>query len=303
MGKTDDKRIFEIDFLKTFGIVCVILAHLYIYLETPIQWWHQTDIAELGLSCFFFSSAYTLSKHNDFSTDEKIKQFLIKRAKRIYPLYWLAIVVDIIVFKLIYSKNHDLSNLTVIDYIFHFLGIQQIGLVPAYKTGIMPYLWFIGVILFYYVLYVLIIKYSKSDFEILRNSLLTYIAMFSFYFSERIYMYFPIFILGVFLGRCQFLDRLARYTSKLPDLVASTFEYTAYSSYAVYLFHGPFLSLMGLVNARLGLAGVVDMVCMVGFYIPALFLICYCIQKTADRNLIFKKSKTKNGIINCPPQA
>ncbi|MDQ1276327.1 MAG: hypothetical protein QG610_1903 [Euryarchaeota archaeon] len=303
MGKTDDKRILEIDVLKTLGIVCVILAHLYIYLETPIQWRHQTDIAELGLSCFFFSSAYTLSKYNDFSTDEKIKQFLITRAKRIYPLYWLAIVIDIIIFKFIYSKDHDLGHMTVIDYIFHFLGIQQIGLVPAYKTGIMPYLWFVGVILFYYVLYVLIIKYSKSDFEILRNSLLTYIAMFFFYFSVRIYMYFPIFILGVFLGRGQFLNKLARYTSKLPNLVASTFEYTAYSSYAVYLFHGPFLSLMGLVNARLGLTEVIDMAYMVGLYIPILFLICYCIQKAADGNLKFKKSKTKNSIINCPPQA
>jgi peptidoglycan/LPS O-acetylase OafA/YrhL len=116
-------------------------------------------------------------------------------------------------------------------------------------------------------------------------------------------MYFPVFILGVFLGRGQFLNKPARYTSKLPHLVASTFEYTAYSSYAVYLFHSPFLSLMGLVNARLGLTGVVDMAYMIGLYIPVLFLICYFIQKAADGNLKFKKSKTENSIINCPPQA
>lgn len=239
------KRLIFIDVLKSIGIACIIFGHLPIYLR-PNNIWTMSDISNIGipgfgLSCFFFASAYTLSKYDDFSTDTKIETFLWKRAKKIYPLYWFAIVVYIIVFGFMHIV-HDLKNIQIIDYIFHFLGMQQIGVASIYTTQEIPYLWFIGVILFYYFLYVLIIKYATSNFEVLRNSLLIYIAMFLISFNDfRMYAYFPVFISGIFAGRTQVIDRFSTYTSKIPKLLASTFEYIAYSSYAVYLFHGPLL--------------------------------------------------------------
>lgn len=304
---TGSKRLILIDVLKSIGIACIIFTHLPIYLR-PNNIWTMSDISNIGipgfgLSCFFFASAYTLSKYDDFSTDKKVEAFLLKRAKKIYPLYWFAIVVYIIVFGFMHIV-HNLNNIQIIDYIFHFLGMQQIGVASIYTTQEIPYLWFIGVILFYYFLYVLIIKYATSSFEILRNSLLIYIAMFLVSFKDfRMYAYFPVFISGIFAGRAHVIDKFSSYTSKIPNRLASAFEYIAYSSYAVYLFHGPFLSIMESISHLVGLMGVVDVFCLVGVYIPIVFLICHYIQQVADGkskvthvliHLKSRRSKVKN---------
>lgn len=302
----DTKRVILIDILKSIGIACIIFTHLPIYLR-PNDIWTMSDISNigipgLGLSCFFFASAYTISKYDDFSTNEKIETFLWRRAKRIYPLYWFAIFVYIIVFGFMHI-THDINHIQIIDYIFHFLGVQQIGVGSIYTTQEIPYLWFVGVILFFYFLYIFIVKYATSNFEILRNSLLIYIAMFLVSFNDfRMYAYFPVFISGVFVGRTRVIDRFSTYTSKIPNRLASTFKYIAYSSYAVYLLHGPFLSLMESINHSFGLTGVADVLCLVGVYIPILFLICHYIQQIADGklkinftlvHLINRKRKTK----------
>lgn len=91
---------------------------------------YQQKITQIGLSCFFFASSYTLSKYNDFSNDERINSFLIKRAKRIYPLYWTAIITYIFVFAIFGIKtsvHKGITSSTITDYIANFIGIQQIG--------------------------------------------------------------------------------------------------------------------------------------------------------------------------------
>lgn len=102
-------RSVEIDILKTIGVISVIFVHLALFIPFKAYWFNMY-ITQMGLSCFFFSSAYTLSKYNNFLTDEKMKSFLIKRAKRIYPLYWIAIFVYIIIYRIFHMPAMD-SNI------------------------------------------------------------------------------------------------------------------------------------------------------------------------------------------------
>ncbi|WMW24512.1 acyltransferase family protein [Methanolobus sediminis] len=282
----NSNKLVEIDILKSVGIFFVIYVHLPVFFSDIQTVPYAQSAIPLGLSCFFFTSSYTLSKYNNFSDDNKIETFLIKRAKRIYPLYWTAIISYIIIFGFLKIKadTNNLSTIGITDYIAIMMGAHELSL----DFPPVPYLWYIGAILFFYVLYVLIIKYANSEFDILRNSLLIFLSMHLISFPSSIYMYYPVFIAGIFAGRARALSKFNPYTSKIPTEVTNVFSYIAYSSYAVYLFHGPILSIMETINSYFGLSGYIGLLYLLCVDVPIMFLGCYCIQQVADGKLDIK---------------
>ncbi len=86
-------RIRSIDFLRGIAIILVLLRHI-----DYIPWAHQ--IGWSGVDLFFVLSGFLVSsllfsEYKKYNTINA-KQFLIRRAFKIYPLFWLVVLYTII---------------------------------------------------------------------------------------------------------------------------------------------------------------------------------------------------------------
>ncbi|MFX1588636.1 MAG: acyltransferase family protein, partial [Promethearchaeota archaeon] len=121
--------------------------------------------------------------------------FLKKRFFRIYPLYWIALVLFFIFFDIYWGMN-------VIYLIAHFFGLQII-VAPLFSPPIWT-LWFIGIIVIYYLIFILL-SYLESIKRIIPASLVVLafflILHFNFNLVEyRFFVYYPPFILGIIIA-------------------------------------------------------------------------------------------------------
>lgn len=164
--------------------------------------------ANMGLGLFIFMSGYLLYYNNhSIQSFQNILSFYKKRVLRIFPLYWAALAVFMLVFY-IFAPNLDsgfvfpnaenvfaFSNMLV-----HILGLQ-IFLAPTYASPMLT-LYFIGLIIIFYALYPFIIMFSKSSKHLILISSLLFLGflLISLTFNiidPRFFMFFPIFMFGV----------------------------------------------------------------------------------------------------------
>ena len=111
----------------------------------------------------FFISGFLLSQTDSvISSLKDIKKFYLKKFIRIYPLYWVALASLIIIFGLLQINPGHVNpyNFSLDNVLLHFFGLQ----------GIFPYtsiqsMWFVGVIVLFYLLYPIIVYFSKNLFE------------------------------------------------------------------------------------------------------------------------------------------
>lgn len=124
------QRNYSVDFLRTLAIIFIVLLnHLTSYLfnfydlhsiEIPADF---SIIGHLmryyGIGIFVFISGGLLSSGNSNKKGlQALHSFLIKRFLRIFPLYWVALVLFIGLF--IFAMGKDL---VFINFITHFLRI------------------------------------------------------------------------------------------------------------------------------------------------------------------------------------
>lgn len=149
------KRVFAFDFLRSVSILLVVLSHTLVLSNSGERTPANVYLGLVGNGVFFFLSGYLLQTSDQLrGSGGYLRRFFIKRATRIYPLYWLALAVFIVLEMSIYHSRFDL--LTVSS---HFLGLQ-IFLLPVYITEIYYY-WFVSAIILFYLLYPLI-NYSNK---------------------------------------------------------------------------------------------------------------------------------------------
>ncbi len=109
--------------------------------------------------------------------------FTKKRLLRIYPLYWSALAIFVMIFYVLAPRldsgfvfpNSD-NVFTFYNVLVHALGLQ-ILLAPAYATPMLT-LYFVGLIVIFYAIYPFIIMYSKSTKSLLFSSLIVYSGFF-----------------------------------------------------------------------------------------------------------------------------
>jgi len=134
---------------RAIAIVLVVMAHL----KVTVPQWQFLDVlasgGKLGVSLFVLYSGllhqYQYRKKGDYIS---ISPWLIKRAVRIYPSFWIGLVLSLVVGYYFRGLNYSLSAIIVNTLGGQlFLGINIIS--AGYAT---PY-WFISLIILCYLLF------------------------------------------------------------------------------------------------------------------------------------------------------
>lgn len=159
------KYLFEVDILKALAIIMVVISHFHLYLFDGGEYFELLDpyLAYFGLAIFFFLSGYTLYINNNrFKSMGDVISFYRKRLFRIFPLYWLALIVFMALyvawagFRAFYLEPASYYDFTWTGLIVHMFGLQT--LTGRFIGG----MWFVGTIIAYYLLYPLIVYFSKD---------------------------------------------------------------------------------------------------------------------------------------------
>ena len=106
------KHNYLIDILRFFAAFLVVIAHLNAALPNVHNWYHGISrYGWVGVPAFFVISGYCiiLSANNSGS----LKDFLIRRFFRIYPAYWVSLIIVLlsVVFQRIYLGASNVLNL------------------------------------------------------------------------------------------------------------------------------------------------------------------------------------------------
>lgn len=187
------KRIFEIDILKTTAIILLIFYHIPIYCNFDFSNNYLipfiiSRFGILGISLFFFISGYSLLLNNKISNLNSISKFFKKRLVRIYPLYWVCLVL------VIYSYH-----LSLFEIIIYTLGFQSL-FYPEFIDLLVYH--FITAILIYYIIFPIIAYYSKNYYHFVLALIIPLILLIlikiTFNFSDNmIFRYYLLFICGI----------------------------------------------------------------------------------------------------------
>lgn len=204
------ENIFALDFLRALAIVCIIITHLEIYLvSSPIKLFLYGFVpyfADIGLGLFLFISGYLLYlNHPTLISVSEVVSFYKKRVLRIFPLYWLSLVLFVLVFSLlqlptVYSSGASTEMFSLINIIITALGLQ-VFLAPSYAIPIFT-LYFIGVILLCYYIYPVIIYFTKNFTSLVCSSAFIFILFIILHvqfniIGNQFFLFFPVFISGI----------------------------------------------------------------------------------------------------------
>lgn len=206
MRQKTDFRLSEFDFMRSLAIIFIVITHMHLIYETSFfNNYIFLGIGDWGLIIFFFISGFLLNYNNEIQTKGDIATFMKKRIKKIYPLYLISLLITYIMFVIFDFKKASLVyDLSIFSFIIHIVGLQ--GFIPhSYvpnHTFLIPAMWYISCILWYYLLYSIIVYYSKDMKSIIIYacfSMLPFVVMF-FEFNLiqfRMFYYYPAFIIGI----------------------------------------------------------------------------------------------------------
>ena len=209
-------RVIEFDIVRALAIFLILFHHLsqhsfnfYVFhfrgqlLDlTFIYWWESY----FGLGVFVFISGYLLSKENpSFERGRDIKQFILKRYIRIFPLYTLALILFIAL------DDHIRGSLNVCTFMLNLLGLQIIfgsNDCPPLLT-----LWFVGLILSYYYVFIMLAKFGRSLIRFI--TLVFTILLFGVLLrkimglmDERFLFFFGIFVAGMLGAKYKLIEKM-----------------------------------------------------------------------------------------------
>ena len=215
-------KIIACDFLRALAIIMIIPAHLSNFLYSTYSklglYAFDPYFANMGLGLFIFMSGHLLYYNNhSINSFQNILSFYKKRLLRIFPLYWAALGVFILVFSVFAPKLNsgfifpnaqnafDISNVLV-----HILGLQ-ILLAPAYASPLLT-LYFIGLIIIFYAIYPFIIMISKDEKSLLFVSSMVFlgflfISMTFNIIDPRFFVFFPIFVFGILTCKQSLIEK------------------------------------------------------------------------------------------------
>jgi peptidoglycan/LPS O-acetylase OafA/YrhL len=225
-----NNKLLAFDFLRAFAIIMILPAHLSNYLFSTYSklglYAFDPYFANMGLGLFIFMSGYLLYYNNySIRSFEDVLSFYRKRLLRIFPLYWAAIAVFILVFSTFAPKLNSgfvLPNAeNVFDFfnvLIHILGLQ-IFLAPAYASPMLT-LYFIGLIIVFYTIYPVLVMFSKDSKRLLFSSSVVFLGFLLIskvlnIIDHRFFMFFPIFVFGILMCKESLFERS---TKKLMEI-------------------------------------------------------------------------------------
>ena len=242
-------RLLSIDITRIVGLLLVLLQHTQGTNLLP-SWVHNIsinylpyifyiDYGRIGVWLFIFASGASLGlNHSEFSGLSDVKDFYKKRILRIYPSYWVGLLLSLLVF------NWVIPSLTLVDIARWFSGFQQFFATSSIEvTKINITYWFIGVVVSLYFLYPLLL------YAINKHPYLSIMSFFAISLASRCVMYwiFPMYGSGWdWFPPCRFFNfALGIFLVKkglFPKATSTpAIAFLSVMSFYIYLVHFPIM--------------------------------------------------------------
>lgn len=135
-------RNLDIDLLRAFAIILVINSHMDPFYPIAVM---GTGGA-IGNSLFFMLSSFGLLL-SEKSRPQRFVDYLVKRVKRIYPVYWLVMVLLMLPIGIHYFFNNP-ALFEILAGSFRFTSPLEFGANLFYPP---PAFWFLQALMLYYV--------------------------------------------------------------------------------------------------------------------------------------------------------
>lgn len=142
------KHIRSFDFIRFIAVFMIIVFHFYAatpYVERYVPLWGREAVAMF----FIISGAGLINRYYD---SIHVREFYIKRAKSIFPAFWLSYLI-MFLWNYVESGFHFTSTVPAVNFIFTILGIDglitSVGIPTFYIIGE----WFLGVIIILYLIF------------------------------------------------------------------------------------------------------------------------------------------------------
>jgi peptidoglycan/LPS O-acetylase OafA/YrhL len=193
MSNTSSKVFFPslngLRFIAAFVVVIHHLEQIKLFFKLPSYFheWHFIKIVgELGVTLFFTLSGFLityllLAEKERFKTID-VKKFYVRRILRIWPLYYLIIILGLFVlphipFFNIPQYTEGVSDRLGIKTVFYFLLLPN---VVSNLFAYMPYLaqtWSIGIEEQFYIIWPWLVKWTKNYLGVLIGIVVGLIAI------------------------------------------------------------------------------------------------------------------------------
>lgn len=209
-------RVIEFDIVRAFAIFLILFHHLpqhsfnfYVFhlkghlLDLSFIFWGEFYF---GVGLFVFISGYLLSKANpSFKRWRDIKQFILERYVRIFPLYIIALVLFIAL------NGHIRDSLDTCTFVLNLLGLQIIS--GSNDCPPLLTLWFVGLILSYYYVFIILVKFGRGVIRFI-TAVFT-ILLFGGLLrqtvglvDERFLFFFGIFVAGILGAKYKWIEKM-----------------------------------------------------------------------------------------------
>ncbi len=219
-------RIVELDILRAVAIIVVLVGHFPYYLPTVEYSRGFTLFASCGVALFLFISGFVLYlNHPSFPQCKSLAYFYKKRVLRIYPLYWFALFLTLVI-------AAGLSNPLILLSVG--LGLQGF-LSPRFGTDLEGYFWFIGAIVVFYTIYPLIALLASDTLRLpapVNTSVFKFVIMLIVPFlilltargalsliANNVFAYYGAFALGVATSKYNIFGRYVLLTDNRTRLL------------------------------------------------------------------------------------
>lgn len=175
-------HLSHINSLRGIAILMVILVHVSQLFGFKTSFERELfDYGKMGVQLFFIASAYTLclSSHYREKEDNHILKFYIRRYFRIFPIYYLGIVIYYLLN--FYLKNPDdytLKNILSNVFFIH-------GLIPSANNTIVPGGWSIGAEMLFYLFFPFLFNFLSSGKSLLKGIIIILVAQFIIFYFQR----------------------------------------------------------------------------------------------------------------------
>jgi peptidoglycan/LPS O-acetylase OafA/YrhL len=159
--KMHKNRLLFLDIMRIFAMSFVMLTHisktLHSYYFVLIPNIYDFGIGMFGVILFIVISGATLEYNHGSMEWKQIPRFFLKRIKRIYPIYWVSLVLGLMI-------KPGLIESNFVDILFQFSGFN--AFIGKWGGPINTVGWFIGLIICLYALFPLLSHLCEKNPEI-----------------------------------------------------------------------------------------------------------------------------------------
>jgi len=187
-------RIYELDAFRGIAAMAVVIYH---YTTKYNEVFETTSVLNfpygwLGVPLFFILSGFviTLTVNRCMSPFD----FLFRRFMRLYPTYWICLLITL---GLVYASDFKMFKLPLIDVLMNFTMVGEIfgfNYVDGSYWSLLPELLF-------YLLMAFLMLFKKTNNVLLYNIPILIICLINYFwqitFLWRLLYYVPLFMIGI----------------------------------------------------------------------------------------------------------